>query len=70
MTNKKTIRIAVTDIGPHAQKMTLRVLKFIKDRYDIEYTDSFDADYVIHSCLGHDVLKYNGIRIYITEENV
>ena len=68
MADKQTIRIAVTDIGPHAEKMTSAVLAFVDDLYDIEITTDFDADFVFHSCLGYDVLKYTGVRIYITEE--
>lgn len=66
----KKIRIAITDIGPHADKLTSAVLAFVDDLYDIEITTDYDADFVFHSCLGYDVLKYTGVRIYITEENV
>ena len=70
MADKKTIRIAVADIGPHADKLTSAVLDFVEGLYTIEFTDDYDADFVFHSCLGYDVLKYSGVRIYISEENV
>ena len=70
MADKQMIRIAMTDIGPHADKLTSAVLAFVNGRYDMEITTDYDADFVFHSCLGHDVLKYSGVRIFISEENV
>lgn len=67
---KKPIRIATADIGPHTEKLTAAVLSFVRNRFEIERTQDFNADFVLHSCLGHDVLKYPGVRIFITEENV
>lgn len=67
---KKVLRIATTDIGPHTEKLTSAILSFVEDRFEIEKTFAYNADYVFHSCLGYDVLKYSGIRIFITEENV
>lgn len=69
MTNKPTKRIAVVDSGRKADVVEA-ILPFIADRYDIELTTDRDADYVFHSCLGYDVLKYSGVRIFVTGENV
>jgi hypothetical protein len=60
-------RIALADISfDHAN----RVLGFVSGRYDFELTSNRNADYIIHSVGGYDVLKYPGIRIFLTGENV
>lgn len=64
---RRTLRIACVDVARNQARM---VLNFIAERYDIEFTRDRDADYVIHSCAGLDVLKYPGVRIFITGENV
>lgn len=69
MTSKPVKRIAIVDSGQKAD-VAEAILSLIADRYDIERTTDRDADYVIHSCLGYDVLKYPGIRIFVTGENV
>ena len=46
------------------------ILPFVEDRYELVRTNDRNADYVFHSCLGHEVLKYSGIRIFVTGENV
>lgn len=46
------------------------ILAFVEDRYDFEITNPKDADYVFHSIDGYDVLKYNGVRIFVSGENV
>lgn len=69
MASKPHKRIAIVDAGRHPQ-IVEAVLPFISDRYDLVRTDAHDADYVFHSCLGYDVLKYSGIRIFVTGENV
>ncbi len=46
------------------------ILPFIADRYDIELTPCQDADYIIYNGIGDHVLKYPGVRISITGENV
>ena len=69
MNVKPKKRIAIVDCGspPHA---ALGLLNLINEDYDIEITDDINADYVIHSCLGYEVLKYSGIRIYVSGECV
>ena len=69
MNLKPKKRIAIVDCGspPHAAH---GLLNLINEDYDIEITDNFDADYVIHSCMGYEVLKYSGIRIYVCGECV
>jgi hypothetical protein len=46
------------------------LLPFISNCYNLEITQDYDADYIFHSCSGHDVLKYDGIRIFYTGECV
>ena len=69
MSVKPKKRIAIVDCGnpPH---MAHFILNLINEDYDIEITDDLDADYVIHSCMGYEVLKYSGIRIYVCGECV
>jgi hypothetical protein len=65
----RTKRIALVDAGEKAEILR-SVLPFITEHYDIEITQDKDADYVLHSCFGHEVLKYSGIRIFVTGEYV
>lgn len=67
MTARPRIRVAAADIGAGLPEMLLR---FVDDRYDFEFTNARDADYVVHSSLGYDVLKYSGVRIFYTGECV
>ena len=69
MNVKPKKRIAIVDCGspPHVAHF---LLNLINEDYDIEITDELDADYVIHSCMGYEVLKYSGIRIYVCGECV
>ena len=66
---KKKLQIAVVDEGPNAP-VSRAVLRLIRGRYNVELTKDYTADYVIHSCSGYEVLKYSGIRIYVTGECV
>lgn len=69
MNKKKHLRIAIVDCG-HPAHVANGVLDFVRDLYDIELTNATDADYVIHSCMGYDVLKYTGVRIFVSGEMV
>lgn len=69
MTKKRKKRIAIVDAGRRPE-LVEAILPFINGHYELEVTTSYDADYVFHSCLGYDVLKYSGIRIFVTGENV
>lgn len=69
MTSKPTKRIAIVDTGEDYGICQL-LLPFICDCYNLEITQDYNADYVFHSCSGHNVLKYNGIRIFFTGECV
>lgn len=60
-------RIAFADVDAPSVEA---VLRFVSDRYDFELTRDYDADYVFHSVGGYAVLKYPGVRIFITGENV
>lgn len=67
MTSPSKKRIAAVDIPEAFAK---HILEMVKTDYDFEFTQDYDADYVIHSIDGFDVLKYSGIRIFVTGENV
>lgn len=67
MVGKPTKRIAVVDADISLVEL---ILEFVKDKYTIEFTDDTSADYVFHSAKGYDVLKYSGVRIFISGENV
>lgn len=69
MPDKPIKRIAIVDAG-RSPDIIEALLPFIEDRYELVRTDARDADYIFHSCLGYDVLKYSGVRIFVTGENV
>jgi hypothetical protein len=62
---RKRIAIVDADFG-----MVESILRFVADRYDFEFTEELNADYIFHSVAGLDVLKYPGVRIFVTGENV
>ncbi|MDX1680718.1 MAG: glycosyltransferase family 10 [Akkermansiaceae bacterium] len=64
---KTKIRIALADVQTGFAR---QFLQFADERYEFELTEDRDADFVIHSCGGMDVLKYGGVRIFVTGENV
>ena len=65
--NKQKKRIAITDTLPDFIE---NVLEFVSNQFDFELTRETDADYVFHSVDGYEVLKYPGVRIFVTGENV
>lgn len=67
--SKRIIKIAAVDFGPEIC-MLHAVLELVSERYDFEITQERDADYVFHSNYGYDVLNYQGVRIFVTGENV
>ena len=69
MNVKPKKRIAIVDCGSQLD-VARGLLNLVNDYYDIEITDEIDADYVIHSCMGNEVLKYSGIRIFVSGEYV
>lgn len=64
---KRKIRIARVDVRPY---FVDQLIKLVADHYDFELTNDLDSDFVFHSCAGMNVLKYSGVRIFITGENV
>lgn len=60
-------KIACVDVPESFVKL---VLRFVENRYDFEFTTGTDANYVFHSVGGMDILKYSGVRIFVTGENV
>lgn len=62
-------RIAIIDCGQPAH-VANGVLQLLADDYEFEITSDYNADYVIHSCMGYEVLKYSGIRIFVCGECV
>ncbi len=64
---KPKITIATPDTDP---EFVWNYLSFVEDHYDFELTRERDADFVFHSVGGNDVLKYPGVRLFVTGENV
>lgn len=64
----KRIRLSVVDFSTN-EGLADRLLDWVVDRYDVQFV-SRDAEYVLHSCYGYDVLKHPGVRIFVTGENV
>lgn len=60
-------KIAFTDVNP---VFVREILRFAEDHYQFELTTDKDADYVFHSFEGLNVIRYPGVRIFITGENV
>ena len=65
---KSKIRIAIADPGD--MPLFTAILDFVRDSYDFEFTTDLDADFVLHSGNGYGVLRYSGVRIFATGENV
>lgn len=65
--NKPKKTLACADI-PEA--FVRQALRFVDDKYNFELTTDRNADYVFHGVGGLDALKYPGVRIFITGENV
>lgn len=64
---KRRIKAAYADVQ---LQYVRNLLDRVSDRYDFELTTDRDADYVIFSSDGLDVLKYPGVRLFICGENV
>lgn len=62
-------QIAIVDAGKKPEIIEA-VLPLIEDHYELQFTQARDADYVFHSCMGNRVLKYSGVRIFLTGEYV
>lgn len=67
MASLPVIKIAFADIPFSFAEI---ILDLVKDYYEFDITTSKDADFVLHSVGGHEVLKYSGVRIFVTGENV
>lgn len=65
---KKKIRIAIVDFSLNTGYLVERLLGFVTDRYDFEVTED-NPDFILHSCMGHKALKFDGVRIFYTGEN-
>ena len=64
----KHLRISVVDCGTSFD-MADRVLEWLSCLFAIEIV-ARDAEYVLHSCFGYDVLNHSGVRLFVTGENV
>lgn len=62
-------RIAIVDAGKDTAFIDA-VLDFVRENYEFDFVHPREADYIFHSCMGKDILKYNGIRIFATGECV
>jgi hypothetical protein len=62
-------RIAIVDAGKDTALIDA-VLDFVREDYEFDFVHPRKADYIFHSCMGKDVLKYDGIRIFATGECV
>jgi hypothetical protein len=62
-------RIAIVDAGKDTAFIDA-VLDFVREDYHFDFVHPREADYIFHSCMGKDILKYDGIRIFATGECV
>lgn len=63
---KKNLKIAIKDINLDSIK---NLLEWLSEIYTIEITNK-KPDFVIHSCFGHEHLKYNCVRFAWLGENI
>ena len=61
--------IAIVDAGKNTAFVDA-VLDFVREDYEFDFVHPREADYIFHSCMGKDVLKYDGIRIFATGEYI
>ncbi len=66
---KPVKHIAIVDAGKNTAFIDA-VLALIQDRYQFKMVHPRKADYIFHSCMGKEVVKYDGIRIFVTGECV
>ncbi|MBL7012345.1 MAG: hypothetical protein ISR85_05395 [Kiritimatiellales bacterium] len=64
----KKLRVAIVDFAHDEGYLTERLLGFVSDQYEFEQTED-NPDFVLHSCFGRDVLKFDGVRIFFSAEN-
>jgi hypothetical protein len=64
----KRIRVSVVDFSTN-EGLADRLLDWVVDRYNVQFVDR-NAEYVLHSCYGYDVLQHTGVRIFLTGENL
>lgn len=64
----KKVRIAIIDFAHDEGCLAERLLGFVSDRYEFVLTED-DPDFILHSCFGRDVLKFDGVRIFFSAEN-
>ena len=62
-------RIAIVDAGKDTAFVDA-VLDLVREYYEFDFVHPREADYIFHSCMGNDVLKYEGVRIFVTGECV
>lgn len=61
------IRIAIVDFAHDEGVLAERLLGLVSDRYEFELTED-RPDFILHSCFGRDVLKFDGVRIFFSGE--
>ena len=64
---QRRLSITVKDINLDSIN---NLLKWLGETYSIELTGEDDPDFIIHSCFGHEHLKYNGVRVAWLGENI
>jgi len=64
---KRKVEIAIANPGD--TPLFNGILEFVDGLYDIRIVESRDAGFVLHST-GYEVLKYSGVRIFATGENL
>lgn len=63
---KKRISLNRADVNP----LSIRgLIRWMEERYEIDWVDG-DPDFVIHSCSGRDILKFDGVRVAWLGENL
>lgn len=69
MMPNRPVSVALVDCG-EPPFVANQLLAYLRKLYDVKLVAPEEADYIIHSCMGYRVLRYSGIRIFVTGELV
>jgi len=69
MMPNRPVSVALVDCG-EPPFVANQLLAYLRRLYDVKLVAPGEADYIFHSCMGYDVLRYTGVRIYVTGELV
>lgn len=63
------IKLAVSDFGPPEIEAQSAFLKFIDRHFNVKWCGFGEADFLIYNCFGFRHTKFDGPKVFFTEEN-